>query len=327
MVFVININTRADNMKKEENKEYIVNGKVLNEQKIKEIIEIVKIYHRLDLDEVVKTICVIMRWNSYVRTKKEVAVENLLILLSEKGLIKLPKKLVKKVGNWNNNCYRPVKEIIPMTKKTSPREEYSGTIDSFYPAGLEMVNSPEKEALWNEYVERYHELKYGRPFGDRIKYLIVIGGEKPQYAGCMLFSASSWALEERDKWIGWTTEDKEIRLRFIVNNTRFLIFPWIKIKNLASFALARAVERIRLDWQKQFRYEPVLLETFVDGAKYTGASYKAANWIYMGETKGRGRQDRYNEKLSSPKHIYMYPLVKDFRDYLTGKKSDGDMIW
>ncbi len=314
-------------MKKEQKHEFVVNGKILNEQKIEEIVEIVKIYHKLDLDEVIRTICVIMRWNSYVSTTKESGVEKLLVELAEKGLIQIPKRREKRAGNWNKTRKKPEKEIIAMTEMTEPREECEGTINSFYPVGLELVKSVEKEKLWNEYVERYHELKYGSPFGDRLKYFIVIGGEKPQYAGCMMYSASSWALEERDKWIGWSKVDREIRLRFILNNTRFLIFPWIKIKNLASYALARSVERIRLDWQKYFRYEPVLLETFVDGAKYSGTIYKAANWIYLGETKGRGRQDRYNKKLSSPKQIHMYPLLEDFRDYLTGKKTEGDMIW
>lgn len=309
--------------------EFVVNGRILSDQDIEQVVEIVRMYPRLSLEEMVKTICVVLRWNSFVGTKKEEDVESLLHCLADKGLIKLTNEHQKKSGKWR--IERNDKAInmheIQITEKTLPVEETYGIINSFFPVILELVSDLEKESLWNEYVERYHELKYGSLFGNRLKYFITIGGEKPQYAGCMLFSASSWALEGRDKWIGWTKEDRVLRLRLVVNNTRRLIFPWIKVRNLASWVVGEASRRIQKDWLRQYRYEPVLIETFVDAAKYTGASYKAANWIYLGNTKGRGRQDRYNTHLSSPKQIYMYPLVEDFRDYLTGKKSGGDRIW
>ena len=315
----------------DEKNEFVVNGRILEEQDIKQIIEIVRMYPGLSFKELLKTICVILRWNSFVGTKKEVEVEKLLCGLADKGLIKLINKPIKRTGNWR---YVPKGEgktnnrrEIQITENTIEGEETCGIINSFYPVSLELVIESGKELLWNEYVERYHYLKYGNPFGDRLKYFIMIGGKKPQCAGCMLFSASAWALEGRDIWIGWTKEDRALRLRFVVNNTRFLIFPWIKVRNLASFVLAEVSKRIQKDWFDYYRYKPVLIETFVDAARYTGTSYKAANWIYLGNTKGRGRQDRHNQHLSSPKQIYMCPLVKDFRDYLTGEKSDGDMIW
>ena len=330
MVFVENINVGMNNMITEDKKsEFVVNGRILSDQDIKQVVEIVRMYPRLSFEEIVKTICVVLRWNSFVGTKKEEDVERLLHCLADKELIKLTNQHQKKTGKW---CIeRKGKAInrheIQITEKTILGEETCGIINNFYPVNLELVDNLEKESLWNEYIERYHYLKYGSPFGDRLKYFIAIGGEKPQYAGCLLFSSSAWALEGRDKWIGWTKEDRALRLRFVVNNTRFLIFPWIKIRNLASWVLSEASRRIQKDWLRQYKYEPVLIETFVDAAKYTGASYKAANWIYLGKTKGRGRQDRYTKHLSSPKQIYMYPLVEDFRDYLTGKKSGGDRIW
>lgn len=312
----------------EKRSEFVVNRRILSDQDIKQLIEIVRMYPRLSLEELIKTICVFLGCNSFVGTKKEEDVESLLQCLADKGLIKLTNQHQKKTGKWciERNGKAINRHEIQITEKTLPGYETCGIINSFYPVRLELVSDLETEFLWNEYVERYHELKYGSPFGDRLKYFIVIGGEKPQLAGCMLFSASSWSLEGRDKWIGWTKEDRALRLRFVVNNTRFLIFPWMKIRNLASWVLAEASRRIQKDWLRQYKYEPVLIETFVDAAKYTGASYKAANWIYLGNTKGRGRQDRYKKYLSSPKHIYMYPLVEDFRDYLTGKKSGGDII-
>jgi hypothetical protein len=108
---------------------------------------------------------------------------------------------------------------------------------------------------------------------------------------------------------------------YVLNNSRFLILPWIKISNLASYVLGMAARRIQRDWLKHYLYAPVLLETFIDPAEYKGTCYKAANWQRIGMTKGRGRQDRYGEYLSTPREIYMYPLEKDFRSYLHGEKE------
>lgn len=303
----------------------IVNGRILAEEDIRQIIEITKIYWRLSYKELVKTICVNLRWASLVDTKKQEAIEQFLQTLEERKIIKLPAKRVP--GNWSkhgvNNTFKGRSKIV-LTDKTAPLEQVTGIINNYSPCSVKLVSSVEEEELFNEYIERYHELKYGSPFGDRLKYLISIGGGTPQFVGCIMFSASSWALEKRDKWIGWEKDDRASRLHLVVNNTRFLIFPWIKIKNLASWSLAEVANRIQKDWYRKHRYTPLLLETFVDIEKYHGTCYKAANWTYLGNTKGRGRQDVSHKNLSSPKAIYMYPLIEDFRDYLTGKKTGGD---
>lgn len=133
-----------------------------------------------------------------------------------------------------------------------------------------------------------------------------------------MFSAAAWALAVRDEWIGWSEIDRSLRLNLIVDNSRFLIFPWVRIKNLASKALSLAVKRIGYGWQERYGYRPVLLETFVDLEKYRATCYKAANWVLLGQTAGRGRMDRYKQYLSSPKLIYIYPLRRDFRLVLRG---------
>jgi hypothetical protein len=125
---------------------------------------------------------------------------------------------------------------------------------------------------------------------------------------------------DRDKWTGWSAEDRKQRLHLIVNNSRFLILPWVHIKNLASKALATAARQIQNDWLKEYCYAPVLLETFVDLEHFRGTCYKAANWTYLGETQGRGRMDRRNEGGLSRKAVFMYPLQKDFKECLRGEK-------
>jgi hypothetical protein len=137
--------------------------------------------------------------------------------------------------------------------------------------------------------------------------------------GCMLFSASSWALAPREDWIGWTLEDRKARLHLVVNNSRFLLLPWVRVRNLASRALSLAARQLQGDWLEEYLYAPVLLETFID-ATHTGACYKASNWIYLGETQGRGRNDRDHGKRLSRKSIYVLPLQRDFRAVLKGEK-------
>ena len=171
---------------------------------------------------------------------------------------------------------------------------------------------------WRGYVNAYHMLGDKNVFGSRIYYFIRSGG---QDLGCMLFSAASWALEERDRWIGWSADDRKERLFLVSNNARFLIFPNVRVKNLASRALSLAARQLPGDWAREFGYSPVLLETFVDTAHYAGTSYKAANWVLLGHTKGRGRMDRHHKAGLSRKAIFAYPLRPDFADILKGVKE------
>jgi hypothetical protein len=146
--------------------------------------------------------------------------------------------------------------------------------------------------------------------------VIGAGGRR---LGCLLFASSAWALADRDRWIGWRERDRAQRLNWVVANTRFLLFPWVRVKNLASTALSLVARRIRQDWLQRYGYAPVLLETFVEADRYSGTCYRAANWIRLGETAGRGRMDRHTRRLSTRKLIYVYPLVEDFRSFLRGE--------
>jgi hypothetical protein len=198
-----------------------------------------------------------------------------------------------------------------------------GDLSQYAPITLEVVRDTEGIRHWNSFIERYHTLGYKRPFGAHQRYFIVSGTESKQRLGCLLFSASAWALAERDKWLGWSKETRSQRLHLIVNNTRFLIFPWVKVKNLASKALALASRQIAVDWQERYGYAPVLLETFVDTAHYSGTCYRASNWIDLGLTAGRGRMDRNNERALSRKRIFVYPLQRDFRTQLGSLPTTG----
>jgi hypothetical protein len=158
-------------------------------------------------------------------------------------------------------------------------------------------------------------LGYGVPVGPHIKYFITLAGEP---IACLCFAGAAWRVEARDRWIGWNFRQRERNLRYIVNNTRFVIFPWINVPNLASRLLALAAKRIAADWQRLYAYQPLLLETFVDSERYAGTCYLAANWLLAGYTKGRGKLDRQFKANLSKKAVLLYPLTKDATRYLRG---------
>ena len=171
--------------------------------------------------------------------------------------------------------------------------------------------------VWRKLFDEYHYLGSGPIYGAQLKYLIR--SSKYGWLGGLSFSSSSWRLEARDKWIGWDESSRKKHLQEVVNNSRFLILPQVKVKNLASHVMSKAIKRLAKDWQKQYGIRPLLLESFVDSERYQGISYKASNWQYVGKSKGRGRNDRNGKVQKSEKLIYLYPLSKDALSRL----SDG----
>jgi len=295
-----------------ENESFLLSGRLFTAQELKEVKEIVRMFPRLSQRELALTICEGLSWLAPNGKYKIDACRQLLLKLEADAEIELPEKRI-------DQSLRK-KQTVILGRQTEEESEMSGPLSLFEPIELEAVRSKESIGLWNEYVERYHYLGYKRPFGAHQRYFIR-SETSNKLLGCILFSAAAWALTERDVWIGWEKEDRSQRLHLIVNNTRFLIFPWVKVKNLASKVLSLAAKQVRIDFQERYGYEPVLLETFVDVERYQGTIYQAANWVKLGLTAGRGRMDRHRQKLSSPKQIYMYPLRHDFKAILRGERD------
>ncbi len=253
-----------------------------------------------------KLICNMINWVDEAGKTKKSACRTFLEILEQEGEIDLPPISESKV--------RPKKE-----KKAEPLEINDEVINCKYsqlqPVSLKLISAGRELKRWRKMIDKYHMLGDKQVFGTRLHYFIMSGDRE---IGCLQFSASAWALADRDLWIGWDVEDKKQRLNLIINNSRFLIFPWVKVKYLASASLAMAAKRVPVDWLKIYYYAPVLLETFVDLDHFQGTCYKAANWVLLGETRGRGRMDTTHLRGLSPKAIFMYPLQKDFRECLKG---------
>lgn len=284
-------------------------GNPVSKAQLREIIEITETFPNLSRTELANTVCELFSWTRPSGKLKTVECRQFLERLNDKGLLRLPKSRNETTGKR--------RETILKTPKAESQKPVTQPLKSLLPLRLTRVGSLEQRKLWYEYIDRYHYLGYKKPFGAQVRYFIE-AGITGEFVGCFQFSSPAWRMSPRDQWIGWTDEQRKNNLQKIINNSRFLIFPWIHVKNLASAVLAKAVREVPEDWLRIYGYRPVLMETLVDGNRFKGTCYKAANWIYMGETTGRGRMDRENKNHGAAiKEIFLYPLSSDFRHELT----------
>lgn len=282
-------------------------GKRFTRNQLYQIQETVSTFPDLSLRELAHTICEHFQW---VTSKGGYKVQFCLSILKElenEAILELPEKREKK---------RTTQKKIIWTDRTNEQETISCCeVAELMPIKIEVMIKKEDIADWNEFVDRYHYLGYKRPIGCYLKYFIT--SREGKRLGCLLFSYAVWSLPCRDEWIGWTSKQRIKNLELVINNNRFLIFPWVDVKNLASKALSLVSGQIADDWERYHGYRPVLLETFIDPAKYRGTSYQAANWQYIGKSAG----SKPGKDSTAQKDYYVYPLSKDFRSYLKNEKK------
>jgi hypothetical protein len=250
-------------------------------------------------------LCEAWQWKQPNGALRDMVCRGLLLMLERAGQIELP--AVKSVpANPLVRRVRPVSVQIDMT----PLE---GRVDQIEALQFAQVRRTPEERLFNSLIEQYHYLRYEQPVGEHAKYL-VWAQERP--IACLAWSSAPRHLGSRDRYIGWSTEARRSNIRFIAYNTRFLILPWVRIENLASHILGRMGARISEDWQKMYGHPIYFLETFVDPERFRGTCYRAANWVLLGKTTGRGKQSNSYVPNRSIKQILAYPLTKRFRELL-----------
>jgi len=311
-------------------------GRAFSAEEIELIQWTAKTYSQLSRHELANTICEFLDWKQINGKPKSMQSTKFLQKLEEEGLIHLQSHGKKKASNRGamsqsnvlvseTSTHPGIKEkngdeITEPIKKTEGTEASKAIHNGIAGTGsisLALVETEAEKKRWKTYVGQYHMLGHNSVYGAQLRYFIRSGEED---LGCLQFSASSWSLAPRDEWIGWTVQDRKKRLHLVVNNSKFLVLPWIQWKNMASRALSLSARQVQKDWLRVYNYVPVLFETFVDPAFYGGISYKAANWIYLGQTQGRGRNDRHHENAVAPKAIFVYPLHRGFREILKGDK-------
>jgi len=252
--------------------------------------------------ELSRLVCQALSWFKADGGLKEMSCRVAMLRMAEDGLISLPPP----------RCKRPQQKII-FTAQTDPGPVITQAVHKLAIVQFCPVVHRDHSRLWNEYIHRYHYLGHKPLPGAQLRYLVTI---EHQIVAALGFGAAAWQVAPRDQFIGWNHQQRQNNLPLVVNNARFLIMPWVKSKNLASRILALAAQRLADDWYKQYAIRPVLLETFVDAQRFTGTCYKAANWTYVGKTKGRGKLGPAG-KLSVPiKDIWLYPLCRQFRNTL-----------
>jgi len=201
----------------------------------------------------------------------------------------------------------------------TPFTDLSGSVEAFTPLQVQLVTTGRQRQLFRDLISRYHYLGYAMPFGARLQYLVYVSRPRRQVVGCVQFSSPAWRMKVRDQWIGWDDATRQRGLQQIVNNSRFLVLA--DIRNLASAMLSCVLGCMAGHWQERYGVLPLLVETLVDQQRYHGGCYRAANWIVLGQTSGRGRMDQANQRHGAAvKTVMVYPLVKD----AVGRLRQGD---
>lgn len=267
---------------------------------IKELLAVQPPLHRAQLS---REVCERLNWRRADGRLKDMSCRVAMLRMQADGLITLP----------------PPRRTKPVIYRAHPQIETAVEHPALAPdadlssLSLEVVAKGRDSLLWNAYIQRHHYLGHQPMPGAQLRYFVR---SADQIVALLGFGASAWKTQPRDQAIGWSPEQRQRNLHLVVNNARFLILPWIQCKNLASKILALATRRLANDWHARYAYRPVLLETFVEKPRFTGICYQAANWQYLGDTQGRGKLDTFHRRGKPVKSVWVYPLVRDFRQQL-----------
>jgi len=295
-----------------------------------------------------RLVCETLGWRKPDGGLKDMSCRVALLRMQDDGLVLLPPPR-RKNGNGKRHVHR--------TQQADPQPPLSTPVDEFVDLRLELVADKRDSLLWNEYIDRYHYLGYQPLPGAQLRYFahaegrilallgfgaaawktaprdtfigwtrekrasrlhLVVNNARFLILALLGFGAAAWKTAPRDTFIGWTREKRASRLHLVVNNARFLVLPWVTSKNLASKLLGLAARRLPADWHLRYGYRPVILETFIEKQRFSGTCYKAANWLCLGDTQGRGKLDSDRLHALPIKSVWVYPLSHRFRASLTG---------
>jgi uncharacterized protein DUF4338 len=277
-------------------------GRIFSGRELELMREIARDYTGLAVTEMARTVCELLEWKRANGRLKDQECRQLLEHLRDQGWLRLPPAR-------NSGPRGP--RSIDLTEASAPQARMEGSAGEFEPLAMQLVESRDQSQLWTELIERHHYLRYRVPVGANLRYLVRSGQKQRSVLACLLWSSPAWKMAARDQWIGWNAEQRTRHLQLLVNNSRFLVLPWVRIQGLASKILAQSARQLPNDWERRYGYRPLLLETLVDAQRFRGTCYRAANWIRVGQTQGRGRMDReHRTEGLAPKDIYLYPLCR-----------------
>jgi hypothetical protein len=260
-------------------------------------------YAALGITEIARTVCEWLDWKRPNGRLKNHECRLLLERLRDEGFLTLPPL---------RPCGKRGSRIPALSTVSDPQSTIDSTVADLEPITLRLVDDAEG-SLFRQFIHRYHYLGYRVPFGANLRYFVESNGRS---LALMQWTSPAWKMAARDRWIGWNSRERIRNLQYIVNQSRFLILPWVQIKGLASTILARTARQLPADWQHHYGHTPLLLETLVDSSRFRGTCYRAANWLCIGETAGRGRMDRQHQAQNAAKLIFVFPLHRHCRELL-----------
>ena len=286
---------------------HTLQGRTLRDSDISEVRTLIETHPAWSRRRLAVELAQTWNWRTVTGQIKHFAAYSFLSKLEQRGEITLP--AVR--SQYCRRSYRTVQANEELFAPAAIAEPLSEMI----PLNLEVMTTghPDRKRF-SQYLARHHYLGYRGHVGENLGYLIR--DRHGRDLACVLFGAAAWRIRPRDEWIGWEEMTRASHLSQVTNNTRFLILPWVRVPHLASHILGKIVRRVSGDWQTKYGHPVHLLETFVDRSRFKGTCYSAANWICVGPTQGRSRQDRTRSLNVPVKDVYLYPLTSDFRERL-----------
>jgi hypothetical protein len=271
-------------------------------ERIRELIEGASSANRAQLS---RQICEAFDWRMPDGRLKEMRCRVVMLKMDRDGLIKLPAP---------RQAYRRMSAVLE-SEASEAQPTFEVKLGELTDLSVELVATGAPSRLWNEFIARYHYLGYKPLTGAQLRYFVKA---QDRVLGAFGFCGAAWKVASRDLYIGWGVAARERRLHLVVNQSRFLILPWVRCQNLATKALSLVNKRLAGDWQARYGYRPVLIETFTDTTRYPGTCYKAGNWLPVGLTKGRSKYDRFHKNATPVKCVWLMPLSPRWRDLLQG---------
>jgi hypothetical protein len=281
----------------------VMQGRQIGEQDVELVRGLLASHPNWNRTRLSRELCARWDWRNGQGRPKDMAARTLLLKLERAGHLRLP---ARRGPSPNGRRNRHVAPVAP------PSEPVRGPLRDLLPLGVSIVAPGSDDArLFNGLLAHEHYLGHRNTVGENIRYLVR--DRHGRAVACALFGSAAWKCADRDAFLGWDHPTRERNLQRLTNNTRFLIPVWVQVPHLASHVLALIARRIRADWQAKYGHPVHALETFVDRSRFKGTCYRAANWLRLGETQGRTRNDRAHRIRAAVKDVYLYPLVTDFR--------------
>ena len=302
-------------------KTYLLQGRQIGAAELEQIRQFLAEHPHWSRWRLSRELATLWDWRNGAGQLKDMAARTLLLKLEQRGWINLP-------ARRRTPSNRMRHKRLPELDLAAPQAPVTEALRALLPLVINECSraegAPGQRALFDALLHHHHYLSHRSSVGENLQYLVRDAQARP--LACVLFGAAAWQCAARDRYLGWDSAVRAQNLHLIANNTRFLILPWVQVAHLASHVLGRIAQRLSGDWQAKYGHPIYLLETFVQRDRFRGTAYRAANWVRVGQTKGRTRQDRADGTWhqSAIKHVYLYPLHRRFRQHLQGQAAQSN---